>query len=158
VTNQTAYQVSRQEAQLSLTNRPTLEHADVPCFAVKSCPLVNDCDLLAVFSDLYLPLSHVTPSMTKILSSYRDHIRCGKTRMAGLQSGEGCKMIHSVVRAQYINVTDTQTDSHVAIENAALAHCICRHKSHCTKCILQSLFNTTTDENTRLLKNGCRWS
>jgi len=35
--------------------------------------------------------------------------------MAGLQSGEGRMMIDSVVWAQYINVTDTQTDSHVAI-------------------------------------------
>jgi len=33
----------------------------------------------------------------------------GKTRMAGLQSGEGRMMIDSVVWAQYINVTDTQT-------------------------------------------------
>jgi len=32
-----------------------------------------------------------------------------KTRMAGLQSGEGRMMIDSVVWAQYINVTDTQT-------------------------------------------------
>jgi len=31
-----------------------------------------------------------------------------KTRMAGLQSGEGCIMIDSVVRVQYINVTDTR--------------------------------------------------
>jgi len=29
--------------------------------------------------------------------------------MAGLQSGEGHMMIYSVLRAQYINVTDTQT-------------------------------------------------
>jgi len=30
-------------------------------------------------------------------------------RMAGLQSGEGRMMIYSVVWAQYINVTDSQT-------------------------------------------------
>jgi len=41
-------------------------------------------------------------------SSYRVHIWYGKTRMAGLQSGEGRMMIDSVVWAQYINVTDTQ--------------------------------------------------
>jgi len=29
--------------------------------------------------------------------------------MAGLQTSEGCMMIDSVVWAQYINVTDTQT-------------------------------------------------
>jgi len=55
-------QYSIQEAQLSLTNRPTLMHVDVeisltqnatthsfPCCAVKSCPLVNNCNLLARF-------------------------------------------------------------------------------------------------------------
>jgi len=31
--------------------------------------------------------------------------------MAGLQSGEGRIIIDSVVRAQYINVTDTQADT-----------------------------------------------
>jgi len=40
-----------------------LVHADVPCCAVKSCPLVNDCNLLAGFFDFYLPLSNLTPSM-----------------------------------------------------------------------------------------------
>jgi len=32
--------------------------------------------------------------------------------MAGLQSGEGRMIIDSVVWAQYINVTDTHTDTH----------------------------------------------
>jgi len=40
--------------------------------------------------------------------------------MAGLQSGEDRMMIDSVVWAQYINVTDRHTDSHVATANAAL--------------------------------------
>jgi len=44
-----------------------------------------------------------------IPSSYRVNIWRGKTRMVGLQSGEGRTMIDSVVWAQYINVTDTQT-------------------------------------------------
>jgi len=70
---------------------------------------VNDCDLLAGFSDFYLPLSHLTHSVTGISLSYRVHIWHGKTRMAGLQSGEGRMMIDSVIRAQYVNVTDTQT-------------------------------------------------
>jgi len=48
--------------------------------------------------------------------------------MAGLQSGEGCMTIDSVVWAQYINVTDTQTDSHVAIANAAPTRCVGWHK------------------------------
>jgi len=43
--------------------------------------------------------------------------------MAGQQSGEGRVMIDSVVWTQYINVTD----SHVAIPNAALTHCVGRH-------------------------------
>jgi len=33
-------------------------------------------------------------------TSYRVHIWCGKTRMAGLQSGEGRMMSNSVVRAR----------------------------------------------------------
>jgi len=50
--------------------------------------------------------------------------------MAGLQSGEGRMMIHLVVLAQYVNVTDTRTDSHDAIANAALTHCVRRQKSN----------------------------
>jgi len=49
--------------------------------------------------------------------------------MSGLQSGEGRMMIDSVVWAQHINVTDTQTDSHVAIANAVLTHCVERQKT-----------------------------
>jgi len=48
--------------------------------------------------------------------------------MAGLQSGEGRMMIDSVVWAQYINVTDRQTDSHVAIANVAPKHSVGRQK------------------------------
>jgi len=56
--------------------------------------------------------------MRGIPPSYRVRIWCGKTRLAGLQYCEGRMMTDSVVWAQYINVTDTQTDSHVAIANA----------------------------------------
>jgi len=82
------------------------------CCAVKSCPLVNDCDYWPDFPT-YLPLSHLMPSMREIPSSYRVHIWYGKTRTLRLQSGEGRMMIDSVVGAQYINVTDTHayTDS-----------------------------------------------
>jgi len=54
---------------------------------------------------------HLTPLMMEIPLSYRVHIEFGygKTRMAGLQPGEGRVMIDSVIWAQYINVTDTQT-------------------------------------------------
>jgi len=49
--------------------------------------------------------------------------------MAGLQSGEGRLMIDSVVWAQYINVTDRHTDSHVAIPTAVPTHCVGLQKS-----------------------------
>jgi len=55
--------------------------------------------------------------------------------MAGLQiqSGKGCMMIDSVIWAQHINVTDTQTDSHVTTANAAPTHCIRQQKLHSNK-------------------------
>jgi len=62
--------------------------------------------------------------MRGILSSYLIDIWYGKTRTDGLQSGLGCMMIDSVVWAQYINATDTQTDSRVAITNATPKHCV----------------------------------
>jgi len=43
-------------------------------------------------------------------------------RVAGLQSGEGHIMMESAVWAQYINVTDRQTDSHVVTAIAALTY------------------------------------
>jgi len=47
---------SLKEAQLSLTNRPTLAYTDVKISLThRSCHLVNACDLLAEFSDFYLP-------------------------------------------------------------------------------------------------------
>jgi len=95
------------DVKISLTQNAT-KHS-FPCYAVKNCRLMNDCNLLAGFSDFYLPLSHLTPSMWGIPSSCRVHIWYGKTRMVGLQSDEGRTMIDSVVWARYINVTDTQT-------------------------------------------------
>jgi len=44
----------------------------------------------------------------------------GKTRMAGLQYGVGRMMIISVVRAEYINVTD----SYIAIATTAKMYCV----------------------------------
>jgi len=59
-----------------------------------------------------------------IPSSYRVHIWYRKTRMAELQSGKGCMMIDSVIWTQYIKVTETHTDSHVAVAaNPAPTHC-----------------------------------
>jgi len=59
-----------------------------------------------------------------VVTCYRTHIWHGKTRMAGLQSGEGRTMINSVIWAQYINVTDTHTDSHVTTATATLTRCV----------------------------------
>jgi len=62
-----------------------------------------------MFRLAFLPLSRPTPSTRRIPSSYRVRIWYGKTRMTGLQSGEGRMMTDSVVWTQYINVTDTHT-------------------------------------------------
>jgi len=48
--------------------------------------------------------------------------------MVGLQSGQGRMMIDSLAWTQYINVTDTQTDSHAAIADAAPMHSVGRQK------------------------------
>jgi len=54
--------------------------------------------------------------MKEIPSSYRVRIWYGKTRIAGLQFREGRTMIDSVVWAQYINVSDTQTDRQTILQ------------------------------------------
>jgi len=59
------------------------------------------------------PAFSLTPSIREILSRYRVHIWYGKTRMAGLQSGEGRMMIDSVVMGT-THQRDTHTDSHTA--------------------------------------------
>jgi len=61
---------------------------------------------------------------TWLAGHYQVDIWYGGTRMVGLQSVKGHMMSDSVVWAQYINVTDMQTDSHVAAANAAPAHCV----------------------------------
>jgi len=66
------------------------------------------------------------PQCTGIPSSYLVQIGYEKTRMAGLRSGEGRSMIDSVICVQYINVTDTETDSHVSIASAAPTQCVGR--------------------------------
>jgi len=86
VTPDTNVRPVMQEAQLSLRNRPTLAHADIKILTQNatstafhavlsnSCPLVNDCDLLAALSDFYLSPSHLMPSPKGTPSSYRVHI------------------------------------------------------------------------------------
>jgi len=115
-----------------LTNHPTLVHVDVPCCAVRSCPVVNDNDSLAGFSDVYPPLPFDAFNEGDLLE-LSGLFWCGKTRMAGLQSGKGLMMIDSVVWAQYINVTDRQTDRqtdrYVTIADAVPTHCVGRQMS-----------------------------
>jgi len=64
---------------------------------------------------------------------YRVHIWYGKTRMAGLQSGEGRMMIDSVVWAQYINVTDTPTDRQTRRHSKCCANVLCIRRQKSTK-------------------------
>jgi len=68
--------------------------------AVKGCHLVNDSDLLAKFSSFYLPLSHMTPSLRGLPSSYQVYIWYEKIRMAGVKCGESRMMIDSVINRQ----------------------------------------------------------
>jgi len=77
-----------------------------PRCAVRSCHLVNDCDLVAWFSDL--PISHVTSLMRRIPFIYRIHIWYGKTTIAGLQSDEASTMIDCRLGTIHQR-TDTQT-------------------------------------------------
>jgi len=70
----------KQVAQLSLTNRPTLVHADVPCCAVKSCPLVNDCDSLAGYSNFSNPSSVRRPRSGKFPQSFGHNTSTRLTR------------------------------------------------------------------------------
>jgi len=102
--------------------------------AVMSCPLVNESQNRAdkfvyEFSDFYLPIFHLFSAVRVIPSSCWFHVWYWEIRTTGLQSSEGRMMIDSVVWAQYINVTDRQTDSHVAVANVVPWHGIRLHKS-----------------------------
>jgi len=88
--------------------------------------------MTAIDCPTFLTFTHLTPSMRKITSSYRVHIWYEKTRMAGLQSGEGRLMIDSVVWAQYINVTDRQPHRHSKCRTKAL-HRKAKTSSTCTE-------------------------
>jgi len=92
--------VVKQEAQLWLTNRPTLVLADVKIsltqryeaqLCMRCCQELPSGEWLRFSVRIfyfYLPRSHLTPSWRGIPSSYRVHIWYGKTRMSGLQSVE----------------------------------------------------------------------
>jgi len=72
-----------------------------------------------------------------------------KTRIAGLQSGVSRMMIDSVVWAQYINVTNTATQTATQprrYSNSPLMHFVLAAKIHkdlvdCTRCFLHFLLN-----------------
>jgi len=91
----------------AIANKPS-DACARQCYAVKSYPLVNYCDLLAGFSHFCLPLFYLTPSL--IGSPLVIGFIFGVAKLEWLQSGKGRIMIDSVVWAQYMNVTDTQTD------------------------------------------------
>jgi len=97
-----------QEAQLSLTNRPTL----------LSDEWLRFIGLIFRLLPTPLPFDALNEAMS---SSYQFHIWCGKTRMPRLQSGEGRLMIDSVVWPQYINATNTHTQPrrHNTVRRAA---------------------------------------
>jgi len=107
----------RQEAHLSLTKGQMLVHLlDTKCYEARDFHDVVSRAAVWWMTAFYWPdfptFTYPSPvwlSMIGFPSSYRVHIWYGKTRMAGLQSGEGCKMIDSVIWAKYINMTDTRT-------------------------------------------------
>jgi len=120
----TAHQSAEDQTSSSAVAEKPTDACARRCCAVKSCPLVNDCDLLAGCCDsqsftrgqLFGLIFRLLPTpqpiwrpQWRISSSYLVHSWYGKTRMAGLQSCKRCTMIDSVVWVQYINVTDTQT-------------------------------------------------
>jgi len=79
------------------------------------CPLVNDCNLWASFSDFYPPISHLTPSPRGIASSYPVYISVRKNY-------NGRATEHQ--RDRHTDSHETwQTHSHVAMANAAPLQC-----------------------------------
>jgi len=120
-----AYDKYKQEAHLLPTNWLTLVHAE----AVLSRAALWWMTVIywPVFFDFYLPLSHLPLLMREIPSSYRVHIWCEKTRMAGLQSGEGrIWLTQSFGHNTSTWQTHRETDSHVTIANAMPMHCVGR--------------------------------
>jgi len=63
--------------------------------------------------------------MRGLPTSYQVHIWYRKTRMAGLQYGEGRTMMDSVVWAQHINVTDSQTTTQPCRDGNICLNALC---------------------------------
>jgi len=101
----------------------TAQHLCMPCCAVKSCPLVNDCDLLTWFFDFYLPLSHLTPSVKGSPRAMGFIFGIGKLEWATIRWRSHDDRLS---RLDTIHQRGRHTDSHVAIANAAPTHCIGR--------------------------------
>jgi len=100
-------------------------------------PLVNDCDLLAVFSDFYLSLFYLTFSMRAsprtiglIFSMEKlewpgyNLVKVAWWSTQSLGHNTSTWQTHRSTDRQ----TDRQTDSHVAIANAAPTHCVGRQE------------------------------
>jgi len=114
------------EAHTSLINRPTLVNADVkiltqnttkhsfPCCGGNSCPLVNDCDSLAGFSDFYLP-SRIWGSRWVFLELSGTYLVWGKLEWLGYNLAEVAWW--STQSFGHNTKRDKHTDSHVAIAN-----------------------------------------
>jgi len=73
------------EAQMSLTNHPTDAYAH-RCCAIKSCPLVNDCDLLAGFSDSVI---HQRAALDSILAWFSNFYRALSHLMPSVRGSSG---------------------------------------------------------------------
>jgi len=80
---------------------------------------------------LYLPLSHLVPSMIGLPSSYRVHVWCARTRTARLQSREGRTMTESIVSAIWSTwQTDRHTDRQPCHHSTCLGYkCIRRQNA-----------------------------
>jgi len=91
---------STQAAHMSLTNCPTLP------------PSGEWLRFIGKFSDIYLPLSHLTPSTRWMPSSCRGHIWLSYNLV-----------IDGLSRLGTIHQRGRHTDRHVAVANAAPTHC-----------------------------------
>jgi len=111
--------------------RPTLVHVDVPCFAVKSCFMVNDCDLLASFFRLLPNPLPFVPSMREIPPANGFTFGMGKLEWRGYNlvkvHDERLSCFGTIHQRDRHTQTDRQ-DSHVAIANTAPTRYVGRPK------------------------------
>ena len=72
------------------------------------------------------PLCILRPAEGALLGIGYGHSDSKKTRIMALPGPERSSMIYSAVWMQYINVTESWTDGHLAIANTALMHSVAR--------------------------------